>query len=103
MASVKGLNNVQMISAGDSQICALLSDKSVWCWGGNGSGQVGNNIEETPEREPNQVWDLNNAATVSAGTRIASARFLKMMEANLQESSPPRSPWGEENEGRANS
>lgn len=31
----------QTLSLGSSHTCALLDDKTMWCWGGNGSGQLG--------------------------------------------------------------
>src|SRR5262245_17308818 len=30
------------ITAGESHTCVLLSDNSVWCWGSNVNGQLGN-------------------------------------------------------------
>ena len=34
--------NVVSISAGNAHTCALLGDKTVWCWGLNAYGQLGN-------------------------------------------------------------
>jgi alpha-tubulin suppressor-like RCC1 family protein len=36
------LQNVVQISAGVSHVCALKTDHTVWCWGYNGNGQLGN-------------------------------------------------------------
>jgi alpha-tubulin suppressor-like RCC1 family protein len=41
-APVKGLvSGVVSIDLGQSHACAVKSDGSVWCWGGNSTGQVG--------------------------------------------------------------
>lgn len=40
-ALVPGLNNVTEVRAGADHTCALRSDGSVWCWGGNEFGQLG--------------------------------------------------------------
>lgn len=39
---VAGTTRFQSIGAGDHHTCALATDGSAWCWGGNDSGQVGN-------------------------------------------------------------
>ena len=33
------------VAAGGSHTCALMSDSSVWCWGANASGQLGNSTQ----------------------------------------------------------
>lgn len=38
---VSGLTDVVEISAGMSHVCARKADKSVWCWGANGSDALG--------------------------------------------------------------
>lgn len=40
-ARVPGLSNAVEIAAGWRHACARLADASVWCWGENSSGQVG--------------------------------------------------------------
>ena len=45
---------------------ALLSDGTVWAWGGNGAGQLGDNTR-TNRHTPIQVHNLTNATSVAAG------------------------------------
>ena len=40
-ALVPGLVEVGVVTAGRDQTCAVLSDRTLWCWGGNARGQVG--------------------------------------------------------------
>lgn len=57
---VTGLTNVVKLVAGESHTCAILSDKSVKCWGSNSSGQLGDNTQ-VKRTQPVEV--LNTAAT----------------------------------------
>ncbi len=43
-AEIAGLGGVTAIAAGAAHSCALRSDGSVWCWGGNQSGQLGDGV-----------------------------------------------------------
>ena len=39
-----GLTNVDAIVAGGSHSCARRTDGTVWCWGANTSGQLGDGV-----------------------------------------------------------
>jgi alpha-tubulin suppressor-like RCC1 family protein len=39
---VEGLDGVVELATGDEYTCALKDDKSIWCWGTNGQGELGN-------------------------------------------------------------
>ncbi len=60
---VPGLNNVTEVRAGADHTCARRSDGTVWCWGGNGFGQLG---DETffPRSSPVRV-DIDDVRTIS--------------------------------------
>jgi len=46
---------VKQISAGSSQTCAIASNDQAYCWGGNGSGQIGDNTSGTNRLVPTAV------------------------------------------------
>ncbi|HET7545661.1 MAG TPA: hypothetical protein VFK05_37595 [Polyangiaceae bacterium] len=54
------------ISAGTDMSCATRSDGSVWCWGSNDHGQLGNGTK-TSSWVPVRVSKINTAVAVSAG------------------------------------
>lgn len=56
---VPGLSNVLMISAGFECPEALKADRTIWMWGYNDLGELGNG-NETNEGSPGQVLNLTN-------------------------------------------
>lgn len=56
------------IALGSSHSCAILQDKSVWCWGNNASGQLGDNKASGPNSpSPVQAQGISTAIAVAAG------------------------------------
>jgi alpha-tubulin suppressor-like RCC1 family protein len=62
------------IALGDRHTCALLVDGSVWCWGANDSGQLGNGtttLQPTPT--PTRVQGTPDAIAIAAGGAFTCA------------------------------
>jgi alpha-tubulin suppressor-like RCC1 family protein len=55
-----------MVTAGDGFSCGLMPDQSVWCWGRNTTGQLGNG-SDTDSLVPVPVSTLPAATGISAG------------------------------------
>ena len=70
---VTGLTGVIQVSAGASQSLALRSDGTVWAWGRNDAGQVGNGTISPAQDTPVQVTGLTGVTKVSAGFRFSLA------------------------------
>ena len=69
---VAGLSDVTSVSAGGLHSCALVADGTVWCWGNNTDGQLGDTT--TQDRPaPVQVAGLSNVDHLSAGNSHACA------------------------------
>lgn len=65
---VSGFNNIIAVSAGDVHSMALKSDGTVWIWGSNEYGQVGNGTASTTNQlVPVQNTTLSNITQISAG------------------------------------
>lgn len=69
---VSGLSNATAIAAGAQHSLAVKSDGTIWAWGGNGSGQLGNGTT-TPSSTPIAVGTLSNASAVAAGNGFSLA------------------------------
>jgi alpha-tubulin suppressor-like RCC1 family protein len=69
---VKGLSAVTQLSAQGSSTCALRSGGSIWCWGYNASGQLGDG-STTTRRAPVEIKGPINALDVALGGGHACA------------------------------
>lgn len=64
---VVGLAGAESISGGGDHTCAVKTDHTVWCWGNNADGQVGN--AELATVQPNAApVNITNVHAVSAGS-----------------------------------
>ncbi len=61
------LTNIKAISAGGWHSVALKQDSTVWCWGWNGDGQLGDGTT-TDKAIATQVPNLNSVKQIAAGT-----------------------------------
>ena len=63
---VPGLTGVSAVAAGARHTLALKGDGTVWSWGSNGSGQLGDGSTVT-RKVPVRVLNLTNIVAVAAG------------------------------------
>jgi hypothetical protein len=61
------LTNVAELSVGGSHACARKIDGTVWCWGNNSYGQLGNGTTTSSLTTPVQATGIAGATTVSVG------------------------------------
>jgi alpha-tubulin suppressor-like RCC1 family protein len=64
--AVSGLSGVVAVAAGDYHSLALKSDGTVWAWGGNGWGQLGDGTN-TNRNVPVAVSGLSDVVAIAAG------------------------------------
>ncbi len=74
-----GANVIQVSAGANGYACAVKSDGSLWCWGANTSGELGDGTT-TNRTSPVQVLGVGATAEVSAGSdatcrAIPSDRF----------------------------
>lgn len=69
---VKGLTDVKAISAGGTFSLALLHDGTVWAWGGNEQGELGDDSRQN-KLTPVQVKGLPSILSIAAGSNNAAA------------------------------
>jgi alpha-tubulin suppressor-like RCC1 family protein len=65
---IGALTNWAQVAGGDDHTAAVKTDGTMWTWGGNSDGQLGQNISTSVFRSsPVQVGALTNWAAVSTG------------------------------------
>jgi alpha-tubulin suppressor-like RCC1 family protein len=70
---VTGLSGVTAIAAGGSTAYALTADGSVWAWGSNVAGKLGNGPAPELSRVPVRIAGLSGVTAISAGQAQAFA------------------------------
>jgi alpha-tubulin suppressor-like RCC1 family protein/subtilisin family serine protease len=70
---VPGLSGVVAVSAGGTHNLALKADGTVWAWGNNQYGQVGNGTYSQAVYNAVQVSGLSNVRSISAGRNYSLA------------------------------
>jgi alpha-tubulin suppressor-like RCC1 family protein len=88
-STVMGLPAVNHIDAGDQFACGLATDRTVWCWGQNTGGQLGDNT----------ATSRGNAAQVMGLTDVD---WIEVGDDNVCAGKPGGSTWcwGESSDGR---
>ena len=66
------LANVTAIAAGSQHVLALLSDGTVWAWGNNAYGQLGDGTV-TDRHAPVEVLGVSNVVAIAAGAHHSLA------------------------------
>lgn len=72
-AAVQGVDAVAAVSAGDGYALALRQDGTVWAWGDNHSGRIGDGQVNSVYTAPFQISGLQNVVAVSAGANLSLA------------------------------
>jgi alpha-tubulin suppressor-like RCC1 family protein len=72
---IQSLNNILAITAGGDFSLALLKDGTVWAWGRNQSGQLGNGTfgHDVNQTHPVQVVGLTDVRAIAAGSAYGIA------------------------------
>ena len=72
-ARIAGLPNMTAIAAGTSHVLALAEDGSVWAWGDQTDGILGNGHTEAGSALPARVAGLTNVIAIAAGSNQSMA------------------------------
>jgi hypothetical protein len=81
---VPNLFGVSAIDAGDLHSLALKPDGTVWAWGLNSFGQLGNGSAGNTNNAPGQVIQLGGAVRITAGSRHSIAIINPIVELSAE-------------------
>ena len=68
-----GLTSVVEVGVGSDHACVRKSDGTVWCWGANGSGQLGNGTNTGSGSVPVQAMGISGAIHIAVGNSVSCA------------------------------
>ena len=68
------LTGAIQVSAGGSHTCAVKSDNTVWCWGSDNEGQLGNNSTSNSSL-PVQVHGANNIGMLAGVAQVSAGEY----------------------------
>ena len=68
----QGTTCAAAVAAGASHTCALRTDGTVWCWGANESGELGDGTT-TDRGSPTEISGLTGVIAIAAGNLHACA------------------------------
>ena len=72
-AQVSGISNVSKVRMGSIHSCAVKTDGTVWCWGWNYEGEIGNGGYRGGITLPTQASGLTSATVAEVGIRVSLA------------------------------
>jgi alpha-tubulin suppressor-like RCC1 family protein len=64
------------VATGGGHACAILQDLTTWCWGSNGSGQLGNGSADSADHYNPVKVAIGNAQLLALGTGHTCARLI---------------------------
>lgn len=64
---------VSSVAAGGQHTCALFDDRTVWCWGGNRDGLLGNGVATDKSEQMIRVAGVNSAVDIAVGINFSCA------------------------------
>jgi len=70
---VGGFNDWCQVSAGSIHIAAIRTNGTLWTWGGNNVGQLGDNTETDRSSPVSVIGNITNWCQVSSGFRFSAA------------------------------
>jgi alpha-tubulin suppressor-like RCC1 family protein len=74
LGGVGVLNAIVAVGAGEKHVVALQSDNTVWCWGDNSAGQLGNNGVGLFQKTPVKTLDSGGMGDLAAITAVAAGQ-----------------------------
>ena len=73
---IAGIGDAEEVVAGEFFTCVRRADASVWCWGNNDSGQLGEDATQfVSSPTPTRVAGAEGATSLAAGAAHACARL----------------------------